>query len=127
MAPESETSEDKFNFSFARAQETKRDIELQLDAYETRLDKIIRKVQLNEAPIVQMILTVSHDPDELERLGRALTRVAEIIKPIDELRAQKTMIELAEQNKNSFMGMFGDFSTEVDGFLTTIDKSGDTE
>ena len=107
-----------FVFSFERALEAKKDINLRIDALESRLDNIARKVTINDHPVIPMILSVSHDEEELTNLGNAILRIAQIIQPLDELRAQKSMIDLAEKNPNTFVGMFGDFSTELDDFLS---------
>lgn len=123
MGPESKDST-QFMFSFQRAKEAKADVEMRLEAFEMRLSELSNKIEMGGAPIIQMILTVSHDPKELKKLGEALVRVSQIIKPMDELRAHKAAIELAEQNPESFMSMFGDFTSDIDTLLTNFD-SGD--
>lgn len=111
----------QFVFSFARAFEAKRDIDLRIDALENRIENISRKIRLGEMPVMQMILQASHDPEELENLGNALLRVAKIIEPLDELRGHKNMIELAEKNRHLFIGLFGEFSHEMEG-LDNVDS-----
>ena len=117
--PVEKDTKSPFVFSFERALEAKKDISLRIDALESRIDNIVRKINLNDHPVLPMILSVSHDQDELTNLGNAILRIAEIIQPLDELRAQKSMIELAEKNPSTFVGMFGDFSIELDDFLSS--------
>ena len=120
MADKKNEADTAFTFSFARALETKKDIKLQLEAAEARIERFVTEVRLDGHPIIGAILSVSHDPDDLRKVAAALERVADIIPAIDELQGQVTMIELASKNPDKFKGMFGSFDDEIDSFLSTL-------
>ena len=83
-----------FMFSVERAKEARRDVDLRVDALESRLDNISNKVRLGDMPIITMILQISHDPNDLEALGNALVRVSKIVEPLDILLSKILMHSL---------------------------------
>jgi hypothetical protein len=107
----------KFTFSIARALDSQRDLRLRLEAEESRIQKFVNEVMLDEKPVISFILQLSHDSKELERLGHALVRVAEIIPTVDRLRSQIAMIDMVMEDPDRFQGMFGEFNDELDTFL----------
>lgn len=120
MGPE--TSDTTFTFSFAKALEAEKDITLQLEALQARIDALIQKARLQEHPVIAIMLSITHDPEELGVVANALQRVAEIIPRIDELKAQKTMLDLARTDPNKLQFLFGDFTTDVDKLLSELPK-----
>lgn len=109
-----------FMFSVERACEARKDVDLRIDALESRLDNIIRAVTLGDVPVITLILQASHDPQELEALGNAVVRVSKIIEPLDKLKGHKALIDFVEKDTTAFVGMFGDFTNELDA-LDDID------
>ena len=117
-------TDSNFKFSLDRASEAERDIQLQCQAAELRLEKIIRKIQLADHPVIAMLLSVSRDPDELRKVGEALIRVADIIGPLDELRSQISMITYAKEHPDKLKFMFGNFEDDVESLIQSVNKDG---
>lgn len=103
-----------FKFSFARTKEAEKDIDLQINAIETFLDKITRGVEINGHPVVGYILQLTHEEPDLKRLGEALIKVAPHIKKLDDLKRRKDLFELAAKEPHWLQWAFGDFEAELD-------------
>lgn len=109
-----------FLFSLKRLPEAEKDLDLQMQALEARIDKLVKGVEVNHVPILAHLLQLSHDKEELEKLGKALLRVAPLVEQHDDLAKRKSVFELATKEPNWLAWAFGDFSDEVDTFTDTI-------
>lgn len=109
-----------FSFNIDSSMETKKEIKGQLSAVNDRIDKIIDHFQIDNMPIVQAILNVTHDKDVLKGLSRALDRVADLIEIQDNLSSKLKIIEHAETDPSWFASTFGDFSDSIDKDILTM-------
>ena len=108
-----------FKFSTTSASFAKQEMELQIEALETRIDTIIKRFTIDGNPILGAILQLSHDKGELAGLSKGLGRLSEIIEPYDELLKRKSLVDIAEKDPNWLAWAFGDFDNQVD---EAIDK-----
>lgn len=109
-----------FWFTLGRVAEADKDLGMQIAALEARMDKLVKATELNGIPILGHILGLSHDPEELARLAKALDRVAPLIAQHDKLKARKAVLETAKNEPNFLAWAFGDFGQELDAFTKEI-------
>lgn len=113
----------KFVFDANMVGKAKRDVEQELDALRTRLDRICRELTLNEAPIIQYIVQVGQDKKELERIGKALPRVGEILERMQFLEDRSKVLEVASDDPGWMASAFGDLSVsddDTEAFLKSL-------
>lgn len=111
-----------FRFNTSNISGTKREIDLQTEAYAERIKRISDKCIIAEHyPVIPQILNLSRDPEELKRLAKGLNRVAEIISEYDELQKRATVLEVAEKDPSWLAWAFGDFEPQdivIEDFLS---------
>lgn len=109
-----------FQFNVDSSNETKKEIKSQLSAINERIDKIIDHFQIDDFPVVQVLLNMTHDKESLKGLSKALDRVADLIEIKDNLIAKLKVIEHAEKDPSWFASTFGDFSDDLDKHIENI-------
>lgn len=116
--PSSTKSFDKFTFSVNASKALLQDLENELDALDSRIDRLCNDVLVGGMPIVRFILQSSHDKKELKTLAKAVNRIADIIEQRDKVQSKVTIIQTAEKDPEWFALAFGDFSQEVEDDLS---------
>lgn len=104
---------DKFTFTLRNVDSAENDLDLQAEAYESRISKIVDHATINDIKIVGSILGLTHDEDELLMLGKALMRVAPLIKAFDEINQKRELLKLAKNNPSWVAWAFGDFEADL--------------
>lgn len=117
-----------FKFSLDAAAEAEHDLDLQIEALETKIARITDKATIKGHPLITMILQLTQDKEELSILGEGLKRVAVYVTELTDLKQRKGMLEVARSNPDWLFLTFGDLSSEIDQFVATLeetDESGD--
>lgn len=114
-----------FNFNLDSSLETKKEIKSQLSSINDRIEKIVDHFQIDDFPVVQVILNMTHDKETLKGVSKALDRVADLIEIKDNLHSKLKIIEHAEKDPSWFASTFGDFSESIDKDLQNL--LGDTD
>lgn len=109
-----------FRFNTSSASFAKQEIDLQIEALELRIDNIVNKFTLDGNPIIAPIVQISHNKEELIGLSKGLSRVAELLEPLDLLRKRKEILDLAESDPGWLAWAFGDFDQEVDEAISEL-------
>ena len=109
-----------FNFNLDSSIETKKEITSQLSNIDERIEKIIQRFSIDDFPVVQVILNMTHDKETLKGLSKALDRVADLIEIKDNLSSKLKIINLAEKDPSWFAYTFGDFSSSIDSDISTL-------
>lgn len=104
----------KFWFSPHRLDATLRDLELQLDALETRISNIVAKCDVQGTPVLAAFLRLTHDPADYRLVARCLTKLAEIMPEYDRLEARRNFVDQVANDPGWIAAAFGDFSDELD-------------
>jgi hypothetical protein len=105
---------DAFKVSKRAASEQKVNVQMQLDALDSRIQTIVDKVIIKDVPILHPILGMTHEREELELLGRALPRVAELVQQRDKLAKQSAFLDLLIDEPEVVAMLAGDFIDEFD-------------
>jgi len=103
-----------FNFNIDSSLETKKEIKSQLSNIEERIEKIIDHFQIDDFPVIQVLLNMTHDKETLKGIGKALDRVADLIEIKDSLNSKLKIIEHAEKDPTWFASTFGDFTESIE-------------
>lgn len=109
---------DQFTFSLSAGKHSKKDIELQIEALEHRLSYIANKVEIQDIPIVKHILGLTMDEKEIERLGKALIKIAPLASELQELQKKNQIIEYSLKKPEWMASTFADFSSEVEQIIS---------
>jgi|688.fasta_scaffold775105_2 hemoglobin-like flavoprotein len=109
-----------FQFNLDSSNETKKEIKSQLSSIDERISKIIEHFQIDDFPVVQVLLNMTHDKETLKGLSKALDRVADLVEVKDNLLAKLKVIEHAETDPSWFASTFGDFSEDLDNQIQHI-------
>lgn len=105
---------ENFLFSLKRIGEAEKDLDLQIQAIDAAVDKLVRGIEINGINILGHLLNLTHEEAELERLGKALLKIAPLIAKHDDLTRRKSVFELAQKEPGWLAWAFGDFSAELD-------------
>jgi hypothetical protein len=108
-----------FQFNSNSAGFAKKELELQIEALQIRIENIVSRFTIDNNPVIAVLLNLTHNKEELLGLSKGLGRVAELIGPLDELIKRKEVIDLAEKDPSWLAWAFGNFDTQVD---EAIDK-----
>lgn len=107
----------KFHFNVEMAQAAAEDLDLQIEALDERIDRIIKAAEIqvhgHPFPIITHILGLSRDQDELRLLGLALQKLSPLLPQLDELKKRRAVVDLAQENVHWLASTFGDFSSDV--------------
>lgn len=129
--PESIPFEETFSFSLSVGREQKRDLELRIEALETRISRLVDKMQrvTGDLPIFAQLLNFIKGADELEIIGKALVKVSPMIRELNTYRRRHDAFLLAEEEPDFFRWGFGDFSKsfDLDNVLGTYLSNGETD
>lgn len=109
-----------FNFNLDASLETKKEIKSQLSTVNDRIEKIVDHFQIDDFPVVQVILNMTHDKETLKGVAKALDRVADLIEIKDSLQSKLKIIEHAEKDPSWFASTFGDFADSIEQDIQQI-------
>lgn len=115
---------DRFTISLKIAAKQLKDITLQIDAKEERVKRIVDNVRVGDHPVIAYILSITKDREDLERIAKALNRIAPEVAEIQELQTKQVLLKMALERPHEFALMLGDFSSEIDALTASI---GDTD
>src|SRR3990167_2336985 len=113
----------KFQVNLESISDSERDLALRINALETRIDNIVKRIEIGEQkiPILMWLLSVTTDQEELTTLSKAIERVAPLVQQLDQLKQKMKTLDYAKNHPQWFAATFGDFSEEVDYGLMRID------
>jgi hypothetical protein len=109
-----------FNFNLDASLETKKEIKSQLSNVNDRIEKIVDHFQIDDFPVVQVILNMTHDKETLKGVAKALDRVADLVEIKDNLHSKLKIIEHAEKDPSWFASTFGDFADSIEQDIERI-------
>jgi hypothetical protein len=118
--PEGLSSIDTFPFSVKAGKLAKKDIESQLDAVNSRIDKIVDHFIFSDTPILMFILRLTDKKADLKKLSKALDRVADLVEIQSDLNSRLSVLKVLESDPNWFATTFSDYSDEIDRDISFI-------
>lgn len=108
----------QFLVDLSLTEDAKKENQLLINSYESRIDKIIDAFTINDQPVIKFILQMTHDKDELKNLAKGLDRVADLQEVLDELQQRQGILEYVEKDPTWFAAALADLASEVDTHLT---------
>lgn len=109
-----------FRYNLDSSKEVKKQLESNIDKLNTRIDKIVDNITVDDAPILKFILNVTEDKQDLKKLAKALDRIADLIDLRNQLTPKLQVIKMAEKEPNWFANTFGDFSSDIESQLDQL-------
>lgn len=123
--PEGLNPRSELKIRFGDIQNIERDLIARDSALHNRLDKLVRKSSIDGKPVLEMILSVSTDPEELAVLAKCLERVSTFIGDLNNVHKMLALADFLTKEPNLCSSVFGDFSTELPSTLETLDLDKD--
>lgn len=108
---------DRFTFDTQAGQETAGELDLEIKALEQRIERIVRRVDIQGIPLLHHILGLTHDRKELIILANCLKRVADLMPELDRLKRKRSFIDVAMNDPHWLAATFADFSEEVETII----------
>lgn len=118
--PEGLSSIDKFPFSISAGKSAKKDIQLQLDNINNRIDKIVDHFIFSDVPILMFILRATNQKSDLKKLAKAIDRIADLVEMQSDLNQRLSVINILESDPTWFTSTFSDYSDEIDRDISYI-------
>lgn len=120
-----------FRFTTELAADTRKDLDMQLNAIDIRMQRLSEKSAIGGMAILEMILQTGADESDLRILAKALGQASKLLKTRSDLRSKLSVLDLAESQPDWFASTFGDFEDMFDGIQSShfeeSDSSGDTD
>lgn len=103
-----------FTFRPQAQKDAVKQIALEVEAIEARIVRLVEQATLGDNVVAEVLVKMAKDPKELNVLGKALTRISELLPRLYELKEKKKIIELVENNPTWLAAVFGDFTVPDD-------------
>ena len=111
---------DTFPFSFSASQNTKKELEHNLQEITSRIEKIVEHFVIEDIPIIMYILKVTKDRNTLKKMAKAIDRLADLVHVEDQLSSKLNVIKTLENDPDWFTYAFSDYSSEIDRDITAL-------
>lgn len=95
------------------------ELETRMKELGDQISRLIERMKIDDTPILVPILHLTKKRSALEKLARALNRVAPLVDEYDRLHKRLHVIEVATEDPGWFASCLGDFSTD---FATLFEK-----
>lgn len=109
-----------FPFSFNASNDTKKELQEQLDEINSRIDKIVEHFVIDDIPILMYVLKVTKDRSTLKKMAKAIDRLADLAEVESQLSARVNVIKTLEQDPTWFASAFSDYSSEIDDDINKL-------
>ncbi len=124
FSPSSKIGMDNFNFSFSMAGKASNEIQESYDAITDRITAIVEseKFYISGIPVLKNILMLGGNKNDLKKLSKALSRLADLVEIHETLEGKLSLIKVINDDPHWFAWAFGDFSKDVDESIDSIFK-----
>jgi len=124
LPPSSKIAMDNFNFSFSMANKASNEIQESYDAISERISAIVEseKFYISGIPVLKNILMLGGNKNDLKKLAKALSRLADLVEVHETLEGKLSLIKVINDDPHWFAWAFGDFSKDVDAGIDSIFK-----
>lgn len=118
--PEGISSIDLFPFSFTAGKNAKKELTSQLDALNSRIQKIVEHFVFDDVPVLALIMRVTNDKADLKKISKAIDRLADLTDIHSQLTSRLNVLNLMESDPVWFTSTFSDYTHEIDRDLSSI-------
>lgn len=105
---------DSFTFSFEQGKSAQQDLELRMNAIQTRIDKISNRVVVKDVRVVDQfmsqLLTLDPSSEEVILIGKAIARIGELLPELKSLRRRHSVVTASLEDPSWLVAAFGDFT-----------------
>ena len=84
-----------------------------------RISYIVDNATVRGTPIVKMILQYTNSAADLEMLSEALKRLSELLPRLEEIESKRSLVKGISQQKGWLAAQLGNFTNEIDLFITS--------
>lgn len=121
-----------FRFDFSNAHHIE-DFFKSLSALTSRIDRLMTEPTIAGQPVISIIMLQLHQslseiiPEELEKTGKALIRIAELLPTFVKMQQTAEFINFARAEPDTTAWAFGHFSDEIDSFTHSLQNDENTD
>lgn len=104
-----------------------------LSSLTSRIDRLMSEPTISGQPVISMIMLQLHEdladinPDELEKTGKALIRIAELLPKFVKMQQTAQFINFARKEPDTTAWAFGHFSDEIDMFTHSLQNDDNSD
>lgn len=118
--PQGISSITTFPFSFEAGRSAKKDLEVQLENVNDRINKIVDHFVYSDVPILSYVLRLTTKKSDLKKMSKALDRLADLVKVQEQLESRLSVIRVVEADPTWLTSTFSDYSSEIDSDIISI-------
>lgn len=101
---------DKFTIDLAAVENAKNELDEKMNTLNGQISRMISKVEVDDMPVLLPILNLTHERKMLEKIARALTRIAPMMEEYEKLGRRKHLLEVAAEEPGWLAATLGDFT-----------------
>lgn len=109
----------KFTIDLGAVDQMREELKEKMTQLHEQISKLISKVVIDDEPVLVPIFNLTHQRRDLEKIARALTRVAPIMEEFEKLGKRRLVLDIAAEEPGWLAATLGDFSgdfAEADAF-----------
>lgn len=110
----------KFIFNVELAKNNASNVDAKIEAINDRINHLSERTSIGPFRILSEIVRVSTSPKQVAVLGKALVKIAPALQELEELKRQKSVIDMAIKNPEWMAATFADFDNDVDDAIESI-------
>lgn len=118
---------EKFTIDLNNIAKTKDDLKEQQEKINEQISNIVERMKIDDNPILIPILGMTHKRSALEKLARALTRVAPLIDEYEKLERKLTCLQVASEEAGWLAANLGEFQFDFEGAAGWESPKGEVE
>jgi hypothetical protein len=100
----------RFTVDLGSVEEMRDDIKSKMDQLGEQISGLVHKVVIDDVPILMPIFSITKERRDLEKLARALNRVAPLMEEMEKLNRRKHLLDIAVEEPGWMAATLGDFS-----------------
>lgn len=104
---------DRFTVDLTQLGNAREELDARMKELNGQISRIIEKMTIDDCPILMPILNLTKKRSQLEKLARALNRVAPLVDEYDKLHKRLHVLEVAADDPGWLAASLGDFSTDI--------------
>jgi hypothetical protein len=118
---------DKFTIDLSQVGHVKAELKERMEELSGQISKVVERMKIDDNPVLIPILNMTKKRSALEKLARALNRVAPLIDEFEKLDHRLTCLQVASDEPGWLAATLGDFDFDFEGAAGWESISSNTE
>lgn len=106
---------DKFTIDLSQVGAVRAELKERMEELSGQITKVVERMKIDDNPVLIPILNITKKRSALEKLARALNRVAPLIDEFEKLDHRLTCLQVAADEPGWLAASLGDFKFDFEG------------